>query len=189
MSDIFLPPLLAELAEVAGLARTLAFARDFGGRRIKILARMGDDHPIVLSLGRAGADRLAELRVGEQVVIPYRPLLAELEEVAGLGRTLAFARDFGGQRIKVPARMGDDHPVVLSLGRAGAERLAELRSGEHVVIPYGPTGTTAEARARLARALVDGGSINEAARASGLHHRTAQRMRRKIKDGSQGSLF
>lgn len=117
------------------------------------------------------------------------PLLAELAEVAGLGRALAFARDFGGRRIKVAAHMGDDHPVVLSLGRAGADRLAELRAGEHVVIPYGPTGTTAEARQRLARTLVDGGSINEAARASGLHHRTAQRMRRKIKDGSQGSLF
>lgn len=117
------------------------------------------------------------------------PLLADLVAAAGLGRVLSFARDFGGQRIKVAARMGDDHPIVVSLGRAGADRLAELRAGEHVVIPFGPTGTTAEARQRLARTLVDGGSINDAARASGLHHRTAQRMRRKIKDGSQGSLF
>ncbi len=116
-------------------------------------------------------------------------LLAELAAVAGIGRALQFAADFGGRRIKVPFHMGDDHPIVVSLGRVGADRLAELHAGDHVVVPKGPAGTMAEARRRLARALVDGASINGAATASGLHRRTAERMRRRIKDFGQGSLF
>lgn len=118
------------------------------------------------------------------------PLLAELASVAGVGRALQFAREFGGRKIKVPFKMADDHPFVVALGRAGAEHLAELRAGDSLVVPLGPAGTTAEARRRLAKALLDGGSINTAAAAAGLHHRTAQRMRRKIKGGGgQGSLF
>jgi hypothetical protein len=116
-------------------------------------------------------------------------LLAELAAVAGICRALQFASDFGGRRIKVPFRMGDDHAIVVSLGRVGADRLAELHAGDHVVIPYGPTGSTAEARRRLAKALIGGASINGAVAASGLHHRTAQRMRKRIKDSGQGSLF
>ena len=117
------------------------------------------------------------------------PLLAELAAVVGTGRVLAFARDFGGRRVKIPFRMADDHPFVQLLGREGAERLAELRAGDHLVVPLGPAGTMAAAKRRLARSLLDGGSINDAAAAAGLHHRTAQRMRRKIKDEGQGSLF
>ncbi len=125
----------------------------------------------------------------ERVPLPH--LLSELADVVGQGKALAFARDFGGRRLSVPRRerMGEDHRLVQALGRAGADRLADLYGGETIDVPMGPVGTLAEARRRLARALDDGASIDGAAATAGLHRRTAQRMRRKIKDGSQGSLF
>lgn len=119
-------------------------------------------------------------------------LLAELVDAAGLARVLAFARECGGQRMSVPKRARDGHRLVEILGRAGADRLCDMYGGEVVLVPQGPAGTLAEARRRLAKALDDGASINGAARSSGLHHRTAQRMRARLKgssSGPQGSLF
>ncbi len=118
-------------------------------------------------------------------------LLAELAEVVGQGRALAFAGEFGGRRLSVPRRerMGEDHRLVQALGRAGADRLADLYGGETIDVPMGPVGTIAEARRRMARALDGGASIDGAAATAGLHRRTAQRMRKRIKDGRQGSLF
>lgn len=121
-------------------------------------------------------------------------LLAELVEAAGLGRVLAFAREHGGRRLSVPsrARLGDDHRLVQVLGRAGADRLSEMYGGETILVPFGPSGTLAEARRRMATALDGGASIDGAATAAGLHRRTAQRLRRRLKGGSddpQGRLF
>jgi hypothetical protein len=119
-------------------------------------------------------------------------LLAELVDAAGLTRVLAFARECGGTRMSVPKQARDGHRLVELLGRAGADKLCAMYGGEMILVPQGPAGTLAEARRRLARALDDGASINGAARVSGLHHRTAQRMRAKLKGSSndpQGSLF
>ena len=123
--------------------------------------------------------------------IPLPHLLNRIADVVGQGKALSFAREFGGRRLSVPKRerMQDDHPIVQILGRAGADRLAQLYGGEVVQVPLGPVGTVAEARRRMAKALADGASINDAASASGLHHRTGQRMRKTIKDGRQGSLL
>ena len=119
-------------------------------------------------------------------------LLAELVEAAGLARVLAFAREFGGKRLSIPKRVDDDHRLVVALGRAGADRLCAMFGGEYILIPMGPVGTLADARRRLARALDDGASIDGASSAAGLHRRTAQRMRARLKGssgGPQGSLF
>lgn len=126
--------------------------------------------------------------------LPY--IVSELAEVVGEGRLLAFLREHGGRRLSVPraGRLTDDHLLVQALGRAGAERLCALYAGEWILIPMGPAGTLAEARRRAARALLAGAPVDEAAGAGGLHRRTVQRMRRRLKDdlkddGSQGSLF
>ena len=119
-------------------------------------------------------------------------LLAQLALVVGVPRVLAFAAEFGGKRLSVPTRAGDAHRLVQALGRAGADRLSAMYGGETIDVPMGPAGTLGEARRRLARALEDGASIDRAASTGGLHRRTAQRMRAKLKgggSGSQGSLF
>lgn len=118
-------------------------------------------------------------------------LLSQLADVVGVARALAFASDFGGRNLSVPSRsrLGDDHRIVRALGRAGADRLADLYGGETILVPMGPAGSLAEARRRLARALDGGASADTAAAQAGLHRRTAFRMRRKMKDGRQGGLF
>lgn len=119
-------------------------------------------------------------------------LLNALLDEAGLPRVLAFAAEFGGKRLSIPKRCTDDHRLVAILGRAGADRLCEMYGGEVVLVPMGPAGTLAAARRRLAEALAEGASVDQAAGRAGLHRRTAQRVRARLKADStdpQGSLF
>jgi hypothetical protein len=53
-----LPALLAEIAEVAGLATALALAEERGGNRIYIPERAPDDHWLVRLVGRSATDKL-----------------------------------------------------------------------------------------------------------------------------------
>lgn len=65
MSIDWLPPLLAEIADVAGLPAALALAEARGGSRITIPARPGPDHWIVKTIGPEAAERLcAHFRTG-----------------------------------------------------------------------------------------------------------------------------
>ena len=65
MSYSWLPPLLSEIAEVAGLEAALAMADARGGSRVSIPARASDDHWLVVTLGREAADRIcAHFRAG-----------------------------------------------------------------------------------------------------------------------------
>ena len=65
MNYDWLPPLLAEIADVAGLPAALALAETRGGSRITIPARPRPDHWIVRTIGPEAAERLcAHFRVG-----------------------------------------------------------------------------------------------------------------------------
>lgn len=65
MNYDWLPPLLAEIADVAGLPAALALAEARGGSRITIPARPGPDHWIVKTLGPDAAEQLcAHFRTG-----------------------------------------------------------------------------------------------------------------------------
>lgn len=119
-------------------------------------------------------------------VPPLPHLLNALLPAAGLARVLAFASEHGGRRLSVPKRAGDDHRLVALLGREGADALCAMYGGETVTVPMGPAGTLAAARLRMARALAEGASIDEAAGHAGLHRRTAQRMRARVKDEEDG---
>lgn len=54
-----LPPLLAEIAEVAGLPAALKLAREKGGVECYIPARVSDDHWLVRCVGREAADKIS----------------------------------------------------------------------------------------------------------------------------------
>ncbi len=65
MSYSWLPPLLAEIAEVAGLDAALALAEARGGSRITIPARPRPDHWFAQTVGMEAAEKIAEYyRVG-----------------------------------------------------------------------------------------------------------------------------
>lgn len=60
MNYDWLPPLLAEIAEVTSLDAALALAAKRGGSRISIPAKMPDDHWIAQTIGITHARALAE---------------------------------------------------------------------------------------------------------------------------------
>ncbi|MBK5958797.1 hypothetical protein CCR97_11330 [Rhodoplanes elegans] len=58
MTYSWLPGLLAEIAEVAGLDAALALAAARGGTRVRIPAQADDDHWLVRCVGRKAADAI-----------------------------------------------------------------------------------------------------------------------------------
>jgi hypothetical protein len=129
------------------------------------------------------------------------PLLAEIADVAGLPAALKLAKERGGVECYIPARAPDDHWLVQCVGREAADKLCahfvaaiesdsgKSRHGVKILLPLGDSGTAADARRRAREALDSGASLSEAARRSGLHQRTVQNIRARMKDRRQGSLF
>ena len=60
MSYSWLPPLLNEIADVAGVEAALALADARGGSRVSIPAKAADTHWLVETLGRDSADKICE---------------------------------------------------------------------------------------------------------------------------------
>jgi hypothetical protein len=129
-------------------------------------------------------------------------LLADIAEVAGLEAAMILAETVGGTRVTIPARAGDDHWLVRTVGKTAAEAIcdhfrtlsAEGREAgaRHIVIPKGPAGCLDKARRRMAKELLDGASAREAARRAGLSERAAFRMRARMRDDEnspQGRLL
>ncbi len=129
------------------------------------------------------------------------PLLAEIAQVAGPVAAAQLAKARGGVECYIPARAPDDHWLVQCVGRVAADRLcahfaAQIdndsdgsRHGVKIVLPLGESGSRVESRRRVREALEAGKSLSEAARHAGVHQRTVQNIRRRMKDKRQGSLF
>jgi len=129
------------------------------------------------------------------------PLLAEIAQVAGPVAAAQLAKARGGTECYIPARAPDDHWLVQCVGRAAADRLCKhfaaqidgdadrSRHGVKIVLPLGESGSRVESRRRARQALEEGKSLSEAARHAGVHQRTVQNIRRRMKDKRQGSLF
>lgn len=66
----YLPPTLAEIAQVAGLAAALKLMHAQGGVRVGIPKRAPDGHWLVELIGREAADRLGAHFAGGRVLIP-----------------------------------------------------------------------------------------------------------------------
>lgn len=66
----WLPGVLCELVESAGLDAVLRFADALGGTRLKVPKRIPDHHRLVELLGRRGADALTSLYGGEEIDVP-----------------------------------------------------------------------------------------------------------------------
>ncbi|KAF0136668.1 MAG: hypothetical protein FD139_727 [Methylocystaceae bacterium] len=129
------------------------------------------------------------------------PLLAEIAEVAGLVAAVQLAKAKGGTECYIPARAPDDHWLVQCVGREAADKLCahfvaaiesdsgRSRHGVKILLPLGEAGSRAEARRRVREALEQGKTLSEAARSGGVHQRTVQNIRARMKDKRQGSLF
>jgi hypothetical protein len=60
VSYSWLPTVLAEIADIAGLDAALALAESRGGLKVYIPVSVGDDHWLTQAVGRDAADRICE---------------------------------------------------------------------------------------------------------------------------------
>jgi len=124
-------------------------------------------------------------------------ILREIADVAGLPAALAIAHEKGGTRVHFPARAGDAHWLPRLVGREAADKLcAHFRStadgGIYLLVPLGPKNFYARARRRCVELTEAGKTREEVARELGIHMRTVQRHRARMRDEGdkrQGRLF
>jgi hypothetical protein len=64
--------------------------------------------------------------------------VAEFQRLLGIDGARALADAFGGHRIHVPEKPGDNHPITVALGRALADRFAGAYAGDRVHVPMMP---------------------------------------------------
>ncbi len=76
------------------------------------------------------------------------PQIQRLVPLCGIGRAVAFARQFGGKRFFVPKKVYQTHPLVKCVGWQGAQRISAECGGEDWTVPSARTYLTwLEARA------------------------------------------
>jgi len=125
---------------------------------------------------------------------PWLPhLLRAMAEDHGLDRALRFAGLFGGRYLHLPARATAEHPVAAAVGIAVLQWLIDRHDHlERIVVPKGPDADRAQ-QLRAVRALVArDATADEIAAETGLHVRTAHRLRARLRDedaARQPSLF
>ena len=77
MSYSWLPPVLAEIADIAGLDAAMALAEARGGQRVFIPASAGPDHWLVRTVGETAASLICEHyrggTNGETIDVPAGP--------------------------------------------------------------------------------------------------------------------
>ncbi len=120
-------------------------------------------------------------------------ILAEIAQVAGEDAALRLARNRGGTQIYLPPIPAADHWICALIGRDAALAVCDRLTGgvgpRRVLVPLGPTGTQARARASVDNLLRDGNlSVRDIALATGYTDRGVW-LRKAALDRRQFSLF
>ena len=99
-----LPPLLAEIAEVAGLDAALTLAEELGGQKIYMptAERLRDTHNLAEMLGFDAARKLAARYGGDMLEIPLGPACSETR----LRRRIARMIESGASSNAIAAACG-----------------------------------------------------------------------------------
>lgn len=120
-------------------------------------------------------------------------VLARIAEACGMRTALAFAREFGGAEIYIPATVPDDHKLAGALGVDNARRVAEILGQGKIIVPLGPASDSRRRKAEIGRMIDSGMSdmqIWEALKPR-CHIETIRRTRRAMgaEDPDQPGLF
>lgn len=113
--------------------------------------------------------------------------IRDVAETLGLPLVLNVIQHFGGQEIKFPKFLKEDHPVYRALGKDDATALCSFLSGEMIYVPH-------MRKRRSIRmdvlALEDAGrERREIASILGVSQRHVRRMANKAPPAAQLSLF
>ncbi|MBB5074103.1 hypothetical protein HNQ69_001237 [Bartonella callosciuri] len=127
----------------------------------------------------------------EEAYSDFPALLREIADVAGMDAAWNMMRAFGGRQVYLPGRLENADWLIEIVGFEEAERLIKYfclnGSGVRLLVPL---GRDAERRQKMLKALQKGWSVDTAAAVSGMHVRTAYRLKKKISlQEPQGSLF
>lgn len=118
-------------------------------------------------------------------------ILREIADVAGMEAAWNMVRAFGGRQVYLPGRLENADWLIEIVGFEEAEQLIGYfclnGSGVRLLIPL---CSYVSRRQKMIKALQKGWSADSAAAVSGMHVRTAYRLKKKISlQDSQGSLF
>ncbi|PIT69705.1 helix-turn-helix domain-containing protein [Bartonella tribocorum] len=118
-------------------------------------------------------------------------ILREIADVAGMEAAWNMVRAFGGRQIYLPRRLENADWLIEIVGFEEAEQLIRYfclnGSGVRLLIPL---CSYVFRRQKMIKALQKGLSADAAAAVSGMHVRTAYRLKKKISlQDPQGSLF
>ncbi|WP_375679177.1 MULTISPECIES: helix-turn-helix domain-containing protein [unclassified Bartonella] len=127
----------------------------------------------------------------EEIYSDFPALLREIADVAGSEAAWNMMRAFGGREVYIPGRLESADWLIEIVGFEEAEQLINHfcfnGSGVRLLIPL---GRDAERRQKMVQALQKGWSVDAAAAVSGMHVRTAYRLKKKISlQEPQGLLF
>lgn len=120
---------------------------------------------------------------------PLPSLLAQLAELVGEDAALLVAEEWGGRYLYIPREFRPTHRLVELLGEERARKMWNAIGHGPVLVPMGPNAGAAERREIASRALDEGKSQPQAAKAAGIHLRSVERLAAKKRDGRQGDLF
>ncbi|MBB4077035.1 hypothetical protein GGR08_001351 [Bartonella fuyuanensis] len=118
-------------------------------------------------------------------------ILREIADVAGIDAAWNMVRAFGGRQIYLPGRLENADWLIEIVGFEEAGQLIAHfcfnGAGVRLLIPL---GRDVERRQRMVKALQKGWSVDTAAAVSGMHVRTAYRLKKKLSlQEPQGLLF
>ncbi|MBP2301290.1 hypothetical protein [Azospirillum picis] len=110
--------------------------------------------------------------------LPIRNLpgvLADIQRLCGDDTAVRFAAHFGDRTLHIPslARLRDDHPLVMALGRRAARLIASQLGGQEYSVPTG-RWSMSHHNARVLR--LNGWQPRPIARALALHKGTVDRL-------------
>lgn len=110
--------------------------------------------------------------------------LIDVAETLGLRVALKLLQSFGGVEIKLPKNPGDDHPIIVALGKEDGVALCRFLSGTLIYVPNRKKG----ARDDVLALQANGKSREEIARILGISQRHVRRVANRDKP-RQPDLF
>lgn len=113
--------------------------------------------------------------------------IVDVAEVFGMGLFVRFVEHFGGTEVKFRRLPGDDHPVVLALGKVDGMALCNFLSGQTVYVPH--MRSRKNARRDVLTLQEQGKSRAEIARLLFISQRHVRRMANAPESTNQLKLF
>jgi Mor family transcriptional regulator len=113
--------------------------------------------------------RVARAPAHDGYMLSRTSLISDITRVIGIQATSHLARDFGGRRVYIPAKVSSRDQIARSIGMGAAARLARLYGGDRVMIPAHPD--RALRRAEIIALRLSGLSVSRIARTLGCTER------------------